>query len=190
MQFETQPQEIRVSANEVIGMKSRRDGGKTVATRKRRDCCVKFAPSIRLKEIQHINDLPDEEIRDTWYTLEEYAAMKNEIKLTLAMAKEGKLPHDDNTKFCMRGLECRTKAGTMLRKTNRWSSIEAVLYEQSRQFYQGSLASPEQLAKVYTDVTCRCGKAARRAGIQDAEQALDGSPRKHNKEIDSIIFRQ
>ena len=177
MHLDKQLLEIRQLTNNVTSKKSKYDDMKAFSE-KRKGRCVTFGPLVRLKEIQHVNDLPDEEIRNTWYTPEEYAAMKTEIKVTLVLAEMGELFGEESAQYCMRGLECRTKRGSQLRKTNRLNSIEAVLYEQSRQFYQGSLASPEELARVYMDITYRCGKAALRAGLKDAARVLDLPPQK------------
>jgi hypothetical protein len=136
---------------------------------------VRFSQRVLAREIPHLNDISDQQIEITWYTKQEYSDIKSERKLAVKRQSYGVvLELDTCEELCFRGLEKRTRAGCVLRKTNRLNGVEAVLHEQSRQRLLG-LYSSEDVAQAYIDSVYRARGAAHIRGLSDAREALGGS---------------
>jgi len=85
---------------------------------------------------------------------------------------DGKLTtHDDNnSKYCSRGLEGKTRDGSRQRSRNRTNAACAVLDEQYRQIFEGE-SDQNSIARVYAKQTSHSRKTALDMASRDEEAA-------------------
>ena len=151
------------------------------AGRRRRRPSVHFNPTVLVTEIEHISDLTLEGlVSEIWFTASEYDAFKKDVKLTLKLHKTGILQVDVCDELCMRGLEGRTKEGSLRRKQNKFEAVDTVLFEQGRQLldYPDKPADPQAISDAYQDVSYMCQKQAQAVAAQDelyVQQLLQNS---------------
>ena len=145
---------------------------------------VRFCKRVHAREIPHLNDISEQQVRTTWYSKEEFSDIKSDRKLAVKRQSLGFfLELDTCEELCFRGLEKRTREGSILKKTNRLSGIEAVLQEQSRQSLLG-IYSPDDVAQVYIDTVFRARRAAHIKGLSDAREASEGSIKEEVQQVD------
>jgi hypothetical protein len=142
---------------------------------------VRFSNRVLYRNIPHLNNISKQQIDSTWYTQEEYLDIKSKLELTLKSQKSGLLGLDNCEELCFRGLEARTRQGSILRKTNQWNALEAVLHEQDRQSSLGMYSS-DDVAKIYVNNSFRARCGARAKGLSDAREASAGSTKEEIQE--------
>ena len=103
---------------------------------------VSFAPKVFARQVLHINNYSAKEIQDTWYTLEEYGRIKAEISLTVYMMDRQELQDQPTKKvnddwYCGRGLESRTKSGSVTKRQHREQS-RFVVFDMQYMYHLGS----------------------------------------------------
>jgi hypothetical protein len=64
---------------------------------------VKFSKAVRVKEIPHYNELPDEEFQAIWYSAEDYQHFRSVCTTTVKIMTSGDGLHDEED-LCSRGL--------------------------------------------------------------------------------------
>lgn len=100
---------------------------------------VRFAEERNtVQSVPHIDDMPLETIDAVWYNQDDYNQMKSSRNLTIYLIESGKLESlifeggNNDEKHTARGLENRTKSGSMKRNENKCSAYSAVLDEQRK----------------------------------------------------------
>ena len=122
--------------------------------------------------IPHINDLSDQEVKETWYERSEY----EKIKMTLIplVRKMMKGEHvEENNRQTIRGLEYRTREGAIRRQHNKAEAMAAVMDEQDRQLEVDGRTDAELLRKTYIQVNAHCQKEAHELALGDVEPAWE-----------------
>ena len=179
MLLDTQQPMIQITSSAVptkeLRKKPKRKHGLKSSTK------VRFSQDVQAREIPHLNDVSEQQIECTWYTEEEYSDIKSEILLTLKRQRYGVL--DNCKELCFRGLEARTREGSIFRRSNRRNSLEAVLHEQSRQESLRGLHSSDDIAQVYMDTTFENCRAAHAKGLSDARKPSEGSKKEEMQEV-------
>ena len=106
---------------------------------------VRFNRTIYNRRIPHLNDLSLKLRHEIWIQPDEYQAIRNRCVVTVKMMMRGDLPLVDEGGYnedraqqqrqqhCVRGLEGKTRDGSIRRKQYKHDSITAVLDEQ--QYY-------------------------------------------------------
>jgi hypothetical protein len=124
---------------------------------------VSFASNIDVKEVPHLKDVPEEDLKATWYTQEEFECIKKSLIVTVRLMMAMK-PIDSEQ--CTRGLEFRTPAGAKLRKKNKLDALTAVWNEQVSQ-WKRNRTDEEAISFVYTEQCQKVSEVARRMASQD-----------------------
>jgi hypothetical protein len=128
---------------------------------------VTFATNISVHEVPHLKDLPEEELRATWYDQADFEAIKQSMIVTIRLMMANK-PIGSDIDQCTRGLEFRTPAGSKIRKMSKMGAVTAVWNEQVSQWKDGR-NDDEAIAEVYIKHGINSNKAARVVGIQDEQ---------------------
>ena len=133
---------------------------------------IRFAPQIKVQQIPHIRSMPQDLVHAIWYNQQEYANIKKSYTATVRLMMRGLLfsPEQENSEHCTRGLGCRTKEGSKLRRKIKLSGLIAVIEEQERQFREG-IYDPEKIAKVYKDIAAtKSQTTAFVSGLKDKQE--------------------
>jgi hypothetical protein len=132
---------------------------------------LRFDDSMnRVHPIQHLNEIPESQIKETWYTAEEYGEIKAAYQLTIFMMEAGEeLKSDEHTS---RGLEYRTQEGAWARYENKRDAYNAVLDEQDRQ-WQRDADDHDEIARIYLQHSAKCAEAAARRAAGDEVEARE-----------------
>lgn len=128
---------------------------------------VRFSPSIDVREVPQLKDLPEAEAEATWYSPAEFENIKKTLVVTvrLMMAKK---PLDQEQ--CSRGLEFRTPAGAKMRKKNKVKALTAVWNEQVAQWKQ-ERTDEEAISFVYQKEVLECRDIALQMAMKDEKEA-------------------
>lgn len=138
---------------------------------------VSFSNQKQIRSTVHIRDYTKEEIEATWLTETDYANIKAEMRLAIALVHAGiVLGEEDTMSYCHRGLECRTKKGSTRRMINKTIARDAVLDEQDRQ-YDSFVTDSEAIAKFYIAICHPSQVSARIMGMSDEKDASWRLPR-------------
>jgi len=122
--------------------------------------------------IPHIDDLSDEEVKETWYEKQDYENIKMSIiPVVRKMMKGEKI--EENDRQTIRGLEYRTRKGAIRRQHNKVEAITAVLDEQDLQIETKGYVDDERLAKVYIQFNAHCQEEAHKLALGDVEPARE-----------------
>lgn len=127
---------------------------------------VTFNQEVYVREIEHINDMDDDEVDDIWYSRGDYKDMKAKYSITARMMARGWNIPEDDPEHCTRGLEYRTPEGSRARQLNKITSLTRVLDEQERQRITG-IESDGALAEVYIRSSSHCREASLKLGLKD-----------------------
>lgn len=115
---------------------------------------VSFAPTVYVRQVLHINNYLEQEVQDSWYTKEEYSRIKKEISLTVYMMDREELQdqpkkNKNDDWYCGRGLETRTKTGTVRKHQNR-EQARFVVFDMQHMYSR--LGSEEHRARAVADL--------------------------------------
>lgn len=120
--------------------------------------------------IQHLDDIPEDEVQATWYDSNEYSEIKQSYQLTIFLMESGEtLKNDEHSS---RGLEYRTQEGAWARYENKRDAYNAVLDEQDRQ-WQRDQDDHDEIARIYIAHSSKCAEAALKRGLDDEKVARD-----------------
>jgi len=160
---------------------------------------VSFDSKVRVHLHIHYRDMSSRMIANTWYSRNEFCAMRKEVTACIAAA-ESQLLQDPRKKShvtipvqeiklssSLRGLEYFTLAGSAARRQRRQRAWDAVLKEQDRQWsirnYKNILIETDTIARMYARASQICIIKARGLAIQDAMDVLgacgDGKRKPH-----------
>ena len=148
------------------------------ATKRRK--AVSFAPMIQCKETHHISDMSVEDVVATWWTPNDYHVIRKMVALTVKLISCGSKFGDDDTDFCERGLEIRTKDGARTRHTNKRKAISVVLEAQEFQIREG-FTDPEYIAELYSEYTRNSNKESHEIGLKDEIYVFAGRVHRSTK---------
>lgn len=129
---------------------------------------VAFFDAAIVYEISNTDSFTPEEIQSCWYDRVDLRQMKENAKQEARLMENGLLRESDDISF--RGLECRTKEGSRLKRHNRASANAAVFYELDNQDDRG-IFDDEALADAYFNHSEHCQVSAQMVGMRDAREA-------------------
>jgi len=144
---------------------------------------IRFNENVRVRATLHVDEITDEEFFKTWYSKDEMKEMKKDMARDLKRwlrkqhrEKKGETAGEDEpdmTQFTSRGLEHRTKKGTLQRKRNRYLAVQAVLNEQEEQLVCGITTDSDVLIRsaYLKGGSKRCTMEAIQFGNGDAKEA-------------------
>lgn len=148
---------------------------------------VRWSDKMRVREICHLNNMPDWDKEAVWMSEVDYQAIKARTRKTVMMmmmisakglvAQENDNDNDgnnniDNIDFCTRGLEFRTRAGAQIRTDNKLRNRSAVLDEQALQRAEHChFSDPERIAEASRDESLTPKEVARQRAESDARFA-------------------
>lgn len=122
--------------------------------------------------IPHINDLSDQEVKETWYDRSDYEKIKMAlIPIVRKMMKGERI--EENNRQTIRGLEYRTRDGAIRRQHNKAEAISAVMDEQDRQLDLNGRTDSEILRQVYSQINAHCQREAHELALGDVEPARE-----------------
>jgi hypothetical protein len=129
---------------------------------------VSFCKTVLYKEIPHIKDFTEGEVEAIWMTTRDYQIIKAMVKCTVIMMMKGDEIPEEDTDYCTRGLEFRTRIGSRVRQNNKLTARSAVLNEQELQFDEG-FCDPQYIAMACLEVSLECRQGARARALYDAK---------------------
>jgi len=125
---------------------------------------VKFADMNEIFHIDHLDDITDKEVAETWYNAKEYSEIKSNYQATIFIMEQG---HDiSGDELTSRGLEYRTQDGAWARYENKRDAYNAVLDEQDRQ-WKVDRDDDEKIRDIYLDHSEKCATAAHVRALED-----------------------
>ena len=124
---------------------------------------VRFASEVDVKEVPHLNNVPEDEHVATWYSVEDFDEMKKDMIATVRLMITNKPVGEDR---CTRGLEFRTPAGARLRKQTKLEALTAVWNEQVSQWKRHE-TDEERISIVYQRLSYKSREAAHTMGLRD-----------------------
>ena len=126
--------------------------------RKRR---VTFSTIGKARRHISLKDYTEEEIELTWYTQDDYVAIKKSVIRQIFCIESGEI--SKNYKYCPRGIEGHTKLGSISRSKARKESIATVLNTQGALMERARQQPPIQVTdaawKIAYDFTVDASKA-------------------------------
>jgi len=185
--------EVFSSAEMAVSNDDKRKKTKKSTFRKRNKGRTRFFGKVAVHATEHVFDMTEEEIDNTWYSQEDMSTIKS--KLVKDMRKiilDG--PDDTNDggssddTITLRGLEdCLKikKKGGKSKRTSRRDAIYAVLDLQDKQFSTGRF-DPEAIRDVYANESEEFSKEAQILGKFDEKEAS----LIHKVHINDVLKRQ
>lgn len=155
-----------------IDTKVREDG--TVATEASSTVCTNKEPSVQFVERADVQLIPrldtytEDEMKDIWYSPEEYARIEKGVVEESARMHRGEVLKDK--KYCSRGIDKYLPLNYLASKGNSRKAFELVFQEQDRQ-YQKQVCDDEAIARVYRNVSSSCAMWANVIGLRDQKEA-------------------
>ena len=145
---------------------------------------VHFCKKVKVQPTLHVNNFTDKEIRSSWYTQNEIATIRQRTKDMMKLLQSqsnSNTPqkvlerqqgnNDDESTFCIRGLEHRTRKGMKAKTSSRMMAWDVVLNEQSRQQDAG-IVDVELISHVYKQTTTANVAIAYQRGLDDEDYAF------------------
>jgi hypothetical protein len=127
---------------------------------------VSFQDTVTFREVCPRKFIEPEEIRDVWYSDEEYSKIKKVVKATVKKSEKGEAV-EETKGITMRGLEGRTKFGARRRKNNKAAALEAV-WETQIELWKNRLNQPSMIAAAYRPHSTHAKFFARQSAHADA----------------------
>ncbi|KAG7336788.1 hypothetical protein IV203_032378 [Nitzschia inconspicua] len=137
---------------------------KTSATPPRKE--VSFQSFVKAYKILHIKEYSIRQIRNTWYSEDEYKRIKKNMYSCLSSKETSTLLKEEDRFICTRGLEDMSLEGQASRQQRREQARDAVLNAQLL-----GMKDDEILAHAYAVASIESKRIARLRGIAD-EQAV------------------
>jgi hypothetical protein len=128
---------------------------------RRRKRIVNFNSNIVTIEVEHMDDLPGEDI---WYSRDEYDEIKSRNSQIVRLIKAGEFEENDD--LSCRGLEHKLKEVFRQRRANKFNALNAVLEEQDRQINRG-MCDQGLISVAYQTVSVRCQESANTIAFRD-----------------------
>lgn len=131
---------------------------------------VTFKPRVSVRPTIHISEYSEEEMKDIWFCRSDFSVMKAAFAHTVRMISRGTYKGDDEDN-CARGLEQRSRKGSLARRENKTNGLDAVLFEQRRQQHHG-IVNAELIRQAYVKENVQCRLTSLKRGIRDQEEAV------------------
>jgi hypothetical protein len=125
---------------------------------------VSFSPWVDSVQVEHVSDLSPETVRELWYSKDEFAEIKSNMKQSINFMVRYRII-DDDVQFCSRGLE--TRQDVIRRRENQKEAIDSVMNEQHLQRVEGG-SLPELIAILYSVFSFPCQQQAHSVALRDA----------------------
>jgi hypothetical protein len=122
-----------------------------------------------------VHQYTEEERASVWWSKEEYRETKKDAQAIITALEKGRTRIDD----CTRGLEQRTRDGSIQKRLATLDSICAVLMEQERQSQQG-ISNVALIRGAYFTITVKATAEARERGAEDA---------RYDETVDEIEYK-
>mmetsp|Transcript_48669 Transcript_48669/g.74045 ORF Transcript_48669/g.74045 Transcript_48669/m.74045 type:complete len:249 (-) Transcript_48669:25-771(-) len=133
---------------------------------------VSFSPWVDFVQVEHFRDLSPEEGHQMWYSKQEFAEIKSNMKQSINfMVRYGII--DDDVEFCSRGLE--TREDKIRRRENQKEAVDSVMNEQYLQRAEGG-SLPELIAMLYSVFSFPCQQQAHTTALRDAHDVDQTRP--------------
>jgi hypothetical protein len=137
--------------------------------------------SIETQYIPHIDELTEEEIQDTWYTISEFAMFKSINRMLARKMKREEIDETSNEEYCFRGLRIRNKQGSGKRERLKEEAADVLFLEQNRQFYAG-IKDPEKIRELMLSCTREAVEDAIALGKKDELAVLDNEVKEEEED--------
>jgi hypothetical protein len=140
---------------------------------KRRQRKVRFHKTILNRRIPHLNDMSQRLRESTWIQPDEYLEIRQRCIATLRIMALGEASIElmENEDFCPRGLEGKTREGSLRRREYKADSINAVLEEQQL-LWNEEINDDEAIMEAYQMFSIPCAEDAYERGALD-EAAIE-----------------
>jgi len=148
-------------------------------TKNERKRKIRWSGHVRVQEVRHLSNISEYEKEAVWMSAIDYKMIKSMAKSTVFMIMSGEHIGDDDPDFCIRGLECRTRAGSKLRNANKMRNRSAVLNEQDLQLEEG-FYDPQFIAMASMDESFDCKEEGKKRAEHDTvciRSYIDDIPR-------------
>ena len=168
------PEQGRKVEFAAAGPSSRRikNGDDSRASSKQCPRRVTFAKTVMVKETLHVNNMSEKVRNQYWMTEDEQNAIKIHCRISVQkMTNNDPDIDNDNSEYCSRGLECRTREGVMERNKRKQAARRAVLLQVQLQLDEG-IYDPQFIAAVSINKTKASAELAHRLALRDAEEAM------------------
>lgn len=126
---------------------------------------VSFQDTVTYREICPLSEIDDEEIRNIWYSDDEYAKIKKVVTATVKKSEKGDTI-DEAKGITMRGLEGRTTFGARRRKNNKKAALDAVWTTQI-ELWKKKMDQPLAIAAAYRPHSTHAKYRAQQAAHTD-----------------------
>lgn len=132
---------------------------------------VSFSRIVNVKQVLHKNDMSEKVRERYWLTEKEHAEIKNHCRQTiLKMMRNDEEVDAEDSDFCSRGLEMRTKLGQHAKRMRKEAARRAVLLQQQLQQEEG-IVDAEFIAVISSVKTRPSYDTAREAAMRDADES-------------------
>jgi hypothetical protein len=133
---------------------------------------VTFDEEAEVRYVEHILELSPEVIENTWYNAGQFQRIKKINIFLSKMLRRGDCEETDDYSF--RGLEHRTKEGSLAREDAKEKASDLLFLEQRRQKVEG-IEDPEYLAELMNECTAERRQIALQFAKADQEAVIDGN---------------
>lgn len=126
---------------------------------------IRFNNRVQFKNIRHVSEFSEEEIKNGWYDKDDFNRMSEEVSEIAKLIEKG-IGHA----LCIRGLEHIVEEDLANYRAEKMiNSIDAVLDEQEEQWDDG-VEDSKLIAEIYAEYTKPLEKEAHLIGLKDAEE--------------------
>jgi hypothetical protein len=148
---------------------------------------VSFSESARMRQYIHINNFSLKEIEASWFTKAELSQSRKEVVYTIELMTSGE--DIDESKYCTRGLECRTPQGAAIKNQKKIAAWDRVMEEQHKQYRMG-INDEDSLAMVYIQCSFSCQVSAAVLAASDARSSFMYSQSRKRQNRRQFLTRQ
>ena len=149
---------------------------------------VSFNERVVVYKHIHINDMTQQELKNTWLCRKECQDIKADCLQSVQMMMSEN-SNTENSVICTRGL--RTPEAARLRQLRKYQALDAVLGEQDYQQING-IDDIESLARVYSKYSEECAISAHVVALQDEkyvnEHVKSQQPSLHFFQVKKLHF--
>jgi hypothetical protein len=130
---------------------------------------VRFG-SCFVREIEHLNDLTEQDVADKWLTGEEFQEIHDGYNSVVNRILAGEEFHEDDEHASRRGLECWIPSVADEKTQAIYEAVRSVLVEQEIQKDE-EIYNDELLAEAYCQSLGNSSELARSAALEDEQEA-------------------
>lgn len=136
---------------------------------------VRFHKTILNRRIPHLNNMSQRLRESIWIQPDEYLEIRQRCVATLRIMAMGEASTQlmETEGFCSRGLEGKTREGSLRRREYKLDSINAVLEEQQLLWNEEIYDDDEAIMEAYQMFSIPCAEDAYERGAQDEATVQD-----------------